>query len=100
MKKGSRIICPVCGRNYLPGEIFIPNYLIGQPKYVERDTYGKILNVDGISPDNQEEYKCDGCGTDLIISCDIKFYTEVDERKNFDTPYTTKLKTGMILKED
>ena len=38
-----KINCPYCNIEYLPGEIFIPNYIIGQPKEIERDEDGNIV---------------------------------------------------------
>lgn len=39
------IKCPSCGCEYLPGEIYLPNVLIGQPKDVERDCMGTIITL-------------------------------------------------------
>ena len=37
------IKCPVCGREYLPVEIFVPNAFFGEPDVVKRDTEGNIV---------------------------------------------------------
>ena len=39
------ISCPTCHFQYLPGEIFISNYLVGQPKRVIRNKIGEILGA-------------------------------------------------------
>ena len=47
MKKNS-IKCPHCGREYLPGEIFMPKSFLGQPKNViKHPTEGSVLAYDG-----------------------------------------------------
>ena len=35
------IKCPQCGAEYLPGEIYMPGSLIGQPDEVVRDSFGE-----------------------------------------------------------
>ena len=93
-----KIECPHCGRQYLPGEIYLPNHFLGQPKNVERDIYGKVLSNDGIMQDLREEYICDGCGRLMKIQANVKFNVQVEEEK---AEYTTTLKKKpkIIMKE-
>lgn len=37
MTKYQVIRCPQCGAEYLPGEIYLPKYFLGQPKNVSKD---------------------------------------------------------------
>ena len=48
-KKVEKIVCPQCGMEYLPAEIYLPNYLLGKPTRIVRDENGKILDYDGIN---------------------------------------------------
>ena len=37
------IICPNCGAEYLPAEIFLPDSFLGRPGVVDKDSSGKII---------------------------------------------------------
>lgn len=75
-QKIKTISCPYCGRDYVVGEIFIPNYVIGQPTTVIRDSNDKIIGIDGIEADNEETYTCDKCHNTfkvkMITSCTVQ----------------------------
>ena len=100
MKKDYRITCPNCGRQYMPGEIFIPKHLVGYPQQIERDPYGKIIDCGGIDIDPYEDYTCDNCGKKLSVYCDMRFSVKINDKADPDTFYKTKLKTGLTLSED
>lgn len=68
---GKKIICPVCGRQYLPGEIYLPKNFLGQPKYVEKDCSGKIIFADGGDMCLKETYQCDKCDTTFEVVANI-----------------------------
>ena len=53
------IKCPNCGVEYLPGEIYIPNNLVGQPKDIERTIDGKIDVYSGIPQNLTETFECE-----------------------------------------
>lgn len=60
--KQLRIIkCPICGYEYLPAEIFLPNEFLGKPKNIIKDVSGKIISYEGIKMNDTETYKCDYC---------------------------------------
>ena len=101
MKKNTtpKIICPRCGRQYLPGEIYVPNAFVGQPKFVERDVYGKILDSYNGNMCLKETYTCDKCDTTFTIKATVKFDTEVAEELN-KTPYRMKLNKKLTLSEN
>lgn len=78
MKQTESIIkCPCCGREYLPGEIFLPNYLVGQPTEVLRGLDGEILSHSGQEMDLEETYVCDGCKTKFKVKAEVSFTAEV-----------------------
>lgn len=79
--------CPICGYEYALGEIFIPKYAIGVPKKVIRDGNGKIVTINGQPIDTKEYYICDRCGTNILVSLDIRVNVTYEEDE-----YTTKLR--------
>lgn len=85
------IKCPNCGVEYLPGEIYIPNNLVGQPKDIERTIDGKIDVYSGIPQNLTETFECDHCGKPLKVTASLSFSTEIDEEKDFDSDYSVPL---------
>lgn len=95
------IKCPKCGREYLPGEIFIPEYFLGKPKEVERDLYGNIIFTNGIEQNLSETYVCDGCKAILKIQANITYTITEDKTNNINEEYKTNLYNGeLFLKEE
>ena len=88
MKKVEKIVCPQCGMEYLPAEIYLPNYLLGKPTRIVRDENGKILDYDGIDIDTKEKYTCDKCHTTFKVNAKMQFYASFDKVSNFDEEYT------------
>jgi hypothetical protein len=62
------IICPHCGFQYLPGEIYDPKHFLGQPKDIVRNNVGEILGYEGIVTDLEETYICENCNNVYLIS--------------------------------
>lgn len=80
MKKNILIKCPYCGRQYLPGQLFVPNEFLGQPTDVIRNSNGEIVGFQGSTMDTTEEYICDTCDNKFRIEASINFkVTKVDE---------------------
>lgn len=85
-KKTTSIIrCIHCGAQYLPGEVYMPGALIGQPEDIVKDSLGKILYEDyqeGKEPDMIEHYICDYCDKPFIVEATITYKTmaEAPER--------------------
>lgn len=78
-----RINCPYCNTEYLPGEIFLPKHFLGQPKNVERDYLGKILNYEGTIQDLTEKYVCDKCRSIFSVGASIHYTVKKEyESKN------------------
>ena len=87
------IACPHCGYEYLPGEIFYPNNVIGQPVNIIRDALGKILYeeyIPGKEQTAEEQYYCDSCGKPFIVEIDLHYKTrkETEELDFSDTSAT------------
>ena len=85
------IKCPKCDWEYLPGEIFIPNRLVGQPKDVEKDINGKILDFDGWPQDLEETYICDHCGKPFKVYVHMDFTAEYDSKSDFSESYKSQI---------
>ncbi len=81
-KKEPIIVCPHCGYEYLPAEIFIPKSFFGRPEDIERNDQGLIDVYDGTGMCLEEEYTCDNCGEKFIVNTDIKFKTKKKEAFN------------------
>lgn len=94
------IKCPNCETEYLPGEVFVPKYLIGQPKEIERDIYGKILFNEGIEPNLEETFTCEKCSKQFKITAQISFNTTLLNTINFDSDYEVEKDTKLILNEE
>lgn len=75
------IKCPHCGWEYLPGEIYLGNALIGQPKDVIRDALGKIIYNEGDEPDYVEHFCCEGCGRDFVVEAAISYKSKPEEEE-------------------
>lgn len=73
------IKCPHCGREYLPGEIFMPGELLGRSRTIVKDALGKILYVEweeDEEPTFTETYICDECGKEFIVEATVSFKTK------------------------
>ena len=83
MAKYQIIRCPYCSAEYLPGEIFMPKYFLGQPKDIEKDFQGKILDYDGLKQDLTETYTCDKCMSNFRVTANITYSVKEEfEAKN------------------
>lgn len=92
-KKVISIVCPYCGREYLPAEIYIPKAFMGKPMDVERTREGKIDNFNGPLMDTAEEYICDGCGETFQVRASVSFKTF---KKDTSATFVAPLKTQKI----
>lgn len=97
--KQLRIIkCPICGYEYLPAEIFLPNDFLGKPKNIVKDIGGKILSYEGSSMNDTETYKCDSCGTLFEVVSTTNFVSKpIGENAPH---YTTKLNISKFKLEE
>ena len=81
-RKTPVIKCPHCGANYLPGEIYMPGALIGQPDDIVKDSLGKILYEDypeDKEPELIEHYTCDICNKPFVIEAIVTYKTTTEE---------------------
>lgn len=85
------ITCPRCGYQYLPAEIYVPKYFFGKPKYIRRDTEGKILSISGTKEDYEESYKCGNCNTSFKVIANVQFETTIDNISDTEYLHETKL---------
>lgn len=95
IRKTPIIKCPHCGANYLPGEIYMPGSLIGQPEDVVKDSLGKLLYEDyseNKEPDMVEHFICDYCDKSFIVEATITYKTREEEpERDFKNQYVSLL---------
>ena len=93
--KTSIIRCPHCGAEYLPGEIYMPGSLIGQPTDLVKDSFGRILYEDypeGKEPDMIEHLECEYCNKPFVIEATVTYKTREEAPENdFSTNYVSLL---------
>ena len=92
-RKTPTIKCPHCGAEYLPGEIYMPGSLIGQPYEVVKDSLGKIIYEDYLpikEPDMTEHFICDYCQKPFIVEATVTYKTKEEApEKDFSTKYVS-----------
>lgn len=76
MAKKTTIRCPYCGREYLPGEIYIPEDFVGQPTEIIKDDEGNVIGFEGEDMNTEETFVCEHCGKEFKIDASITFKTE------------------------
>ena len=93
--------CPVCGEEYLPGELVFPNYIIGQPKNIIKSDMGKIEYWEDNDLSELETYICDKCNTPLDIEVKVEYKIRENSKYNFNKDSSTKIFTNdrISLKE-
>lgn len=94
--KSALIKCPHCGAEYLPGEVYMPNAIIGQPDEVVRDALGKIIYEDYDTPEREpdtvEHFTCEYCDKPFIIEATVTYKTKEEAPENdFKTEYVSLL---------
>ncbi len=96
-----KIQCPNCGCEYLPGELFIPNNVIGQPINIIKNEDGKIEAFRKGDQCLIAEYTCDKCNKPLKITVGLDFSAEVDTTHDMSESHKTSLYGKRInLNED
>ena len=100
-EKLDTVICPCCGAEYLPAEIFLPDSLLGKPTLIDKDSSGKLIYYSGSNMNLKEAYTCDYCNKTFRINAKIQFNTTFNSNVDFDKEYSTPLKKkGLFLMED
>ena len=77
MTKYQVIRCPQCGAEYLPGEIYLPKYFLGQPKNISKDFQGMIVDAEGLPQDLTETFTCNKCATLFEVKANIDYKTKI-----------------------
>ena len=95
-RKSINFKCPHCGAQYLPGEVYMPGALIGQPEDVVKDSLGKIIYEDYYTetrePDMTESFICDYCDKPFVVEATVTYKTrEEAPEKDFSTQYVSLL---------
>ena len=89
------IICPHCGAQYLPGEIYTWGSFLGRPTSVLRDALGKILYYEfdeDKEPDLEEHYICDHCDQAFNIEATVQYKSKPEaEELDFKKEYVSLL---------
>lgn len=88
------IKCPHCFSEYLPGEIYMPGSIIGQPDEVIRDSFGKIIYEDYYSelrrPDYIEHFVCEKCNKPFVVEAVVSYKVREEAPENdFSTKYVS-----------
>lgn len=94
--KTAIIKCPHCGAEYLPGEIYMPGSLIGQPSDVVKDSLGRILYEDyyepSKEPDMVEHFICDFCEKPFVIEATVTYKAKEEApERDFSQKYVSLL---------
>ena len=94
--KTSVIKCPHCGAEYLPGEIFMPGSLIGQPDELVKDSLGKIIYEDYSTPEREpamtEQFVCEYCNKPFVVEATVTYKIQKEApEKDFSTAYVSLL---------
>lgn len=92
------IVCPYCGREYLPSEIYVPTSFVGNTRSIIRTNAGKIDTFFGKSMDLKEEYTCDKCDGKFSVTAKVSFFTK--KKEQFSEEFTSKLNKKIVMKED
>ena len=99
--KSNIIICPNCGAEYLPAEIFLPDSFLGKPETINKNSRGEIIYYSGESMSLEEKYVCDYCNKTFKVNGKIQFNAIINKDVDFDEDYSTPLKKkGLFLTED
>ncbi len=98
MKKIPFIVCPVCGTEYLPSEVYMPDSFFGKQKEIIRKPDGTINFYLGDDPDMGEDFICDNCLTKLHIEANVSFNVTAESKEEFSEEYITPINKPDKLK--
>lgn len=94
----SIITCPICGHQYLPSEIFMPDEVFGKQYDITKDDNGKIKFYLGDDQNFEEEYICDSCNTKLKILMKVSYDIKPIEEDEFEEEYSVEINKPKKLK--
>ena len=99
-EKNQYIVCPKCGAEYLPCEIYYPKSFLGDSLQIDK-IKGKIESFSGNPMDLEETYICDHCDTKFKAIAKVSFKTQIVEKYDMSKSYATPLfEDKMTLSED
>lgn len=94
------IVCPHCGAEYLPCEIYYPNQFIGKSTEIDKIN-GKIEVFNGRLMDLEETYTCDHCLNKFKVTAKVSFKTQTVDKYDMSKSYATPLfEEKLTLSED
>lgn len=100
-KFNNKIICPCCSAEYLCSEIYVPDALVGKPREVDKNAYGRIKKVYGDNASNEEEYICDFCNTKFYVYAKMLFRTSIKKDETFEEEYSLNVSGDKVeMQED
>lgn len=85
------VVCPYCGYEYHPSEIFFPQSVLGRYSAIERNADGTIENIIGDSTDLKETYECDNCNKFFDVTMKMEFECTKKDDIDFDSEYSVPL---------
>ena len=100
VEKPQYIVCPNCGAEYLPCEVYYPNQFLGKSYEIDKID-GKIDMFNGSNMNLEESYTCDHCDTMFKVTAKVQFKTQVVDKYDMSKSYATPLFEDKItLNED
>lgn len=73
------VVCPHCGREYHPSEIFYPDFL-GKASRLIRDGAGKIIWAEfSEEPSLEEKFVCEDCGKPFVATAEVSYSSRPEE---------------------
>lgn len=100
VEKPLYIICPSCGAEYLPCEIYYPDQFLGKSYSIDKIN-GKIESFNGANMDLEESYICNHCNTKFKVNAKVSFKSQIIDKYDMSKSYATPLFEDKItLSED
>lgn len=88
-----KIVCPYCGAEYLPSEIYVPSAFFGKPSLIIKNEDGKLSDIyNSDLMDLKEEYICDKCNHTFFVEANISFNTSKEHEEEYCDTVTIKIK--------
>lgn len=91
-KQINKVVCPKCGYEYTPSEIFYPEDILPDVGEVVRKEDGTIDFCTGKSDLEVEEFTCDHCGCIFKATPELAVSTSIENTvESFDDDYSTPI---------
>lgn len=90
----NKIVCPHCGAEYYPQELYIPTDFLPRVEDVIKDEDGRIVAGYEAPMNTHEEYTCDYCNHRFQIDAKVEFVSTEDKPHDFNFSHTSPLYTG------